>query len=251
MSQKNRTDARRKKKFELKEIIKRQKISNICSKFIDKLHRNNTQSPAVDYQGFEIQQRQSFLHRSGHEINKILDNLVAFLSIIQIACLFFCYTLALVFNEVQQAPFIGTLQFFSIGFYLLEIVYNCLTVKANAGKKLTTYEEILNYYLRTNMIIDLVSLMILLVDCGSQIEGMDFLRLFIIAKLPQCLEKMEKLEAFFIKNYYHSQYWSLIKVVLFNFCFAHILAISLSAMASMNDETNWQTVKGISTAYWF
>ena len=40
-------------------------------------------------------------------------------------------------------------------------------------------------------------------------------------------------------------------MVLFNFCFAHILAISLSAMASMNGETNWQTVKGISTAYWF
>lgn len=94
---------------------------------------------------------------------------------------------------MQEAPFIGTLQFFSIGFYLLEIVYNCLTVKANAGKKLITYEEILNYYLRTNMIIDLVSLMILLVDCSSKIQGMEFLRLFIIAKLPQCLEKMEKL----------------------------------------------------------
>lgn len=43
------------------------------------------------------------------------------------------------------------------------------------------------------MIIDLVSLTILLIDCSSSIEGMDFLRLFIIAKLPQCLEKMEKL----------------------------------------------------------
>lgn len=68
-----------------------------------------------------------------------MDNLLAFLSIMQISCLFFCYTLALVFNEVQALPFIGTLQFFSIGFYLLEIVYNCLTVKANAGKKLITF----------------------------------------------------------------------------------------------------------------
>jgi hypothetical protein len=47
--------------------------------------------------------------------------------------------MALVFPEVSDAPFIGSVQFFSIGFYLLEIMYNCLTVKANAGKKLQTF----------------------------------------------------------------------------------------------------------------
>jgi hypothetical protein len=63
---------------------------------------------------------------------------------------------------------------------------------------------------------------------------------------------MEKLEAFFIKNYYNEQYWSLIKVILFNFCFAHLLAIILSAMAGINgDGMSWQTVKGIQNASWF
>jgi hypothetical protein len=63
---------------------------------------------------------------------------------------------------------------------------------------------------------------------------------------------MEKLEAFFIKNYYNEQYWSLIKVVLFNFCFAHILAIILTAMANINySNTSWHTVKGIQNSMWF
>lgn len=80
---------------------------------------------------------------------------------------------------------------------------------------------------------------------------MHFVRLFIFARIPQCLEKMDKLEAYFIKNYYNDQYWSLLKVVLFNFCFAHILAVILTSMANLNQSTNWQIVKGIYDAAWF
>ena len=50
---------------------------------------------------------------------------------------------------------------------------------------------------------------------------------------------MEKLEVYFIKSYYNEQYWSLIKVFLFNFCFAHILAILLNGMTRFNPKNNW------------
>ena len=101
------------------------------------------------------------------------------------------------------------------------------------------------------MAIDVLSLLILFIDNYQQIEAMLYLRLFIIAKLPQCLEKLEKLEVYFIKNYYHEQYWSLLKVLIFNFVFAHILAILLTAMADTGEEKTWHSVIGIKNASWF
>lgn len=227
-------------------------MNSLCSKFIGKLHRNNCHSPAVDYKGYEIEEKESFLQERGFEVNQAVDNTITFLSILQIVCLFFSYTLALVFPEVQEAPVIGSLQYFSLGFYLIEIVYNCLTVRASAGKKLVTYREILEHYLHTNLMVDLISFLILMVDCNTEMPYMEFMRLFIIAKLPQCLEKMEKLEAYFVKNYYNEQYWSLVKVVLFNFCFAHLLAVFLTATARVSpDNRNWHTARGIQDASWF
>jgi len=62
---------------------------------------------------------------------------------------------------------------------------------------------------------------------------------------------MEKLEVHFIKNFYNEQYWSLVKVFLFNFCFAHILAIFLTAMTSLNDQSNWMINKGLQNSNWY
>lgn len=162
-------------------------MSSLCSKFIDKLHRNNCHAEAVDFKGYEISENESFLQERGFEVNHALDNAIAFLSILQIACLFFAYTLALVFPEVQDATFINSLQYFSIGFYLIEMIYNCVTERANAGKKLITFKEILAHYLHTDLMVDLISFLILMVDCTTSMPSMEFVRLFIIAKLPQCL----------------------------------------------------------------
>jgi energy-coupling factor transporter transmembrane protein EcfT len=126
------------------------------------------------------------------------------------------------------------------------MIYNSLTVKAKAGKRLKTLESILKDYLSSGMIIDAINILILIVNQFAPDEIMQYFRLFIITKLPQCLEKMERLEVTFIKTYYKEQYWSLFKVVLFNFCFAHIIAIFLSAMADINPQDNWQHNKGIS-----
>jgi len=43
----------------------------------------------------------------------------------------------------------------------------------------------------------------------------------------------------------------LIKVLIFNLGFAHILAILLTAMAQTDEQTNWHTVRQIHNADWF
>jgi hypothetical protein len=55
---------------------------------------------------------------------------------------------------------------------------------------------------------------------------------------------------FFIRNIYNEQYWEFAKVFLVNFCIAHIIALLLAAMASLNSNENWMTVKGIANASW-
>lgn len=59
---------------------------------------------------------------------------------------------------------------------------------------------------------------------------MTFVRLIISVKLPQVLQNLEEMEIKLITNNEKDKYWSLVKILLFNFCFAHILAIILSAM---------------------
>lgn len=49
--------AKKKIKHELKEIISRQKVNVLCSKFIDKVKRNNMFSTPVEFTGFEIKDR--------------------------------------------------------------------------------------------------------------------------------------------------------------------------------------------------
>lgn len=56
---------------------------------------------------------------------------------------------------------------------------------------------------------------------------------------------------YFIENYYKEQYWSLVKVFIFNFCFAHVLAVFLIAMTSLSAEQNWMVAHGIGQGLWY
>ena len=105
--------------------------------------------------------------------------------------------------------------------------------------------------MKDHLIIDFINLLIIVLDIQTEEIIISYFRLFIITKIPQSLEKLDKLEVSFIKNYYNEQYWSLVKVVLFNFCFAHVLAIFLSAMAQLDPADNWYRAKGISGQEWF
>lgn len=58
---------------------------------------------------------------------------------------------------------------------------------------MVSFADIINYYARNHLAVDSISFFILFIDCTTSMSAMIYLRLFIIAKLPQCLEKMEKL----------------------------------------------------------
>ena len=68
--------------------------------------------------------------------------------------------------------------------------------------------------------------------------------------MPQCLEKIEKLEVYFIRNVYNEQYWELAKVFLVNFCYAHFIGILLGAMASLSPNDSWLMKNGLIGVPW-
>lgn len=138
----------------------------------------------------------------------------------------------------------------SLLFYFVEIVLNLVTVKSQAGKKIVVLKDIFRYYLSNNLVIDVLSFMILLLDISGDFRIISYLRLFIVFKLPQCLSKIDKLEVYFIQNMYNEQYWNLAKVFIVNFCYAHIIALFLAAMASLDTGNNWMIGKGIEGAGW-
>lgn len=111
-------------------------------------------------------------------------------------------------------------------------------------------KDIIQFYVSKNFWIDFVSVAILLVDITSKQNFVTVFRMFIIFKLPQCLDKIEKIEVYFIRNVYNEQYWELIKVFIVNFCYAHVIALFMGAMANFNPEHNWLMDKGIANSPW-
>jgi hypothetical protein len=76
-----------------------------------------------------------------------------------------------------------------------------------------------------------------------------FVALFIL-KSSNLLSKLHRIERWIFKTLYYEQYWSLLKIILFNLAFAHTIAIALNLMVLANPNQNWQIVKGISQVWW-
>lgn len=58
-------------------------------------------------------------------------------------------------------------EIFGLIFFTVDIVYNSLTIKYRAGKKLITLEEILSNYLSTTLVVDIMNVLILAFDLSS------------------------------------------------------------------------------------
>lgn len=65
------------------------------------------------------------------------------------------------------------------------------------------------------------------------------------------MQKLTNLEQMVVKSHYYEKYWSLLKIILFNFVFGHCIAIILNLMANMYPDKNWQTMKEIQNTQWF
>lgn len=89
---------------------------------------------------------------------------------------------------------------------------------------------------------------IVLLDLIFEYSIMVYLKIFILFKLKLVLNKIAGLEIALISNCFREQYWALVKVLFFNFLFAHFIAIVLILMASC--ERNWMTEKKIQDRPW-
>lgn len=183
-----RSEMRRKKNdVNLKEIVSKQKVSNLRNKFIDKIRRNNVYSQPIDFIGFEEEKRESLWKLEGFQNNSTVDNLIGLINIISVFLLVFMSSLNLVFDQLRQNQLLWGFQMFSLLFFFFEMIYNSVTIKSKAGKKLSTFEEIFDDYLHSNLIIDAINILILLIDLNTEVQSMMFLRMFIVTKIPQSL----------------------------------------------------------------
>lgn len=141
----------------------------------------------VDFVGFSETDSTSLMQWEAFEPPSFLDNLIGLLSVLQVVFLVVMYSMALVFDHLKDVPLVHGVQLFSLGFYLFELSYNCITVKSRGGRRLLHLEEILSHYFHGSLAVDLFNLFVLVVDLSAEWEAMPYIRLLIISKLPQCL----------------------------------------------------------------
>jgi hypothetical protein len=182
----------------------------------------------------------------------LVESLINLVSVIQIIGLLVIYSLSFVFEDLLSGEYslIEAIQIGSFLFYFIEILLNLITVKFSAGRRIEIIRDIINHYVSQNFWVDCVSFVILMIDISSHSEVVAYFRMFIIFKVPQCLDKIEKLEVYFVRNVYNEQYWELAKVFLVNFCYAHLLALLLGAMANLSPNDSWLVKLGINNASW-
>lgn len=188
--------------------------------------------------------------KSGFELPQLAENIITLIGIIQIILFSFILSITLVYPQLQENGYVTDFETFTLLILFIEILINLTTVKYHSGKKIQTLFEIWQFYLRGYFVIDLLGVIVLFCNIFTYSPHLNYLKVLILLKIPQCIDKMEKLEVYFIKNLYNEQYWSLVKILLFNFSFAHIISILLTAMAYLSPGDNWMTTKGIEQAPW-
>jgi hypothetical protein len=153
--------------------------------------RTSTAAEPVEFDIFSMMEKDSLLKSEGIDLPQFISNLLNLLSVLQIISLLFIYSISITFIDLMNtSTSLSTLQLGSLFFYLLEIVLNLISIKSEAGKKVVIIEEIVRYYVSRNFWVDVISFFILLLDISTNIQGMSYLRLFIIFKLPACLSKI-------------------------------------------------------------
>jgi hypothetical protein len=126
-----------------------------------------------------------------------------------------------------------------------------ITTKRVNGKKVNSTKEIMLVYLHKSCILDLSILFcLLLIMVYNQNSFIYILITLLLFKTSSFNEKFRTIEIFIMENFHYEKYWSFFKIILFNFAFAHVIAIILNIMAQNNPHQNWQIVKNIDQSSW-
>lgn len=235
----------------LREIIKKYKIRGIVNNFVRKVKRTSVFSQPVEFHASRDHQKGFLCKDHALELPAFTENLLSILCVLQVFGLAILSSISLVYLEVRQSQMANDFEICCTLLSLVELLVNLTTVKYSSGKKLRSFLEIWRFYARGSLAIDLSTTLILF--AGTLVESplLVYLKMLIFLRIPQCLDRIEKLEVSFISNFYNEQYWSLVKILLFNFSFAHVIAVFLTAMTFLNPGDNWMTAKGIEDRAWY
>ena len=75
--------------------------------------------------------------------------------------------------------------------------------------------------------------------------------MIILLKIRHASTNLENIEGYFVNGFYKEQYWTLIKVFIVNFIYAHCLAVILVAMSELDRQTNWIIKIGVNGQLWY
>lgn len=112
---------------------------------------------------------------------------------ILLVLLLFVFTLELVFQGSFNLNMVTIVEALSLPYYVLDIALNFILIKSFSGRKLTKLKEIGLHYLTKFFAVDSACVLILLLDLAISSSLLQVLRLIFIAKIPQCMDKIEKL----------------------------------------------------------
>ena len=78
-----------------------------------------------------------------------------------------------------------------------------------------------------------------MVDSFGYLVSTPYLRLLMVIKIKSAIQKVHILEIILIKNCYKEQYWELVKVFIFNYMIAHMVALILILVSKIDANKNW------------
>lgn len=115
----------------LEGIIRSQKIKKLKDMFIKKIRRTSTAATPVHFDLLSATEGESILAGKGVEVPQGLSNFLNLLSVVQILCLLFIYSVSIAFQDlISENRLLSTLQMGSLLFYLLEIGLNLVSIKS-------------------------------------------------------------------------------------------------------------------------
>lgn len=171
----------------------------------------------------------------------------AMVNIIQVTMMVFIYSVIITFPEVQESSLWLYFRIFSISLYLVDMVMNFSVKRYDQGRYLQKIGEISAYYLRSDFMVDLVTILIfpidIIVTVGTNLELIIFGTALV--KLVSSIRKFNKFEYMMFSSSAREHYLGLLKILLINFAIGHFLSICLNNMARIDLHQNWHYKVGI------
>lgn len=78
-----------------------------------------------------------------------------------------------------------------------------------------------------------------------------FFYVFLLIKLYNAINRLHFFEDSLANSFYSKKYFAVGKILAKNLLFAHSVAIVMILMSLMNENSNWEQIKGISNSIWY